>query len=71
MKCPNYIKKAIIKRAKLADQFFDLDCIISEWIDKQGIEVDCADVHGGCESMVNPYDSAQRLLDAIEQDKKG
>ena len=33
---------------------------------KNGVEVEGEDIHGGCESYVNPYKSSQRILKAIE-----
>ena len=67
MECPKYIQEALRKRAVYADKVAVLDGIISEWCEKNGIEVDYEDIHGGCEIYVNPYDSSQRVFDAIEK----
>lgn len=67
MECPAYIKEALRKRAIYADKVATLDGIISEWVEKHGIEVDYEDIHGGVEIYVNPYDSSERVLSAIEQ----
>lgn len=65
MECPAYIKEALRKRAIYADRVSTLDGIISEWVEKNGIEVDFEDIHGGVEIYVNPYDSSNRVLEAI------
>ena len=65
MECPKYIQEALRKRAVYTDKVAVLDGIVSEWVEKNGIEVDYEDIHGGCEIYVNPYDSSQRVLDAI------
>lgn len=69
MECPKYIKEALIRRANHASAFLDLDWKIAEWLEKNNIEVDFEDIHGGSESYVNPYDSANRILKAIEEKK--
>ena len=68
MRCPNYIRKALIKRAKCAATFTDLDLEISEWLEKNDLLnlIEDYDIHGGCESYVNPYDSSFRILKVIE-----
>ena len=67
MDCPKYIKEALRKRAIYADKTATLDGIISEWIESHNIEVDFEDIHGGVEIYVNPYDSSERVLEAIER----
>ena len=66
MKCPDYIRNALNKRATYADKVAILDGIVADWLEKNGIEVEFEDIHGGVEIYVNPYDSSQRILDAIE-----
>lgn len=67
MKCPKYIKEALIQRAKCAERFTELDYMISEWLDTHNIEVEEYDICGGCESYVNPFDSSRRIITAIEE----
>lgn len=54
MKCPQYIKNMLMRRAKHAADFTELDVAISEWLDTHGIEVEEYDICGGCESYVIP-----------------
>lgn len=65
MRVPKYIEEALNKRAKLADKFNHYDLIISQFIDNNGVEVEEYDYHGGCESIVNPYNSSARVYKAI------
>lgn len=48
MKCPKYIKEALDKRLKAAQQFNHYDLIVSEYIDKHDLDVDSCHYHGGC-----------------------
>ena len=68
MKCPNYIKEALKQRANHADRFTELDIMIAEWLEKHDLIhlVEDYDIHGGCESYVNPTNSSARILEAIE-----
>ncbi len=66
MKIPKYIDKLINTRANLASQFCDADHRLSKWLIKNGIEVDSCDFQGGVESLVNPWDSAERVRQAIK-----
>lgn len=70
MKCPQYIKDMLTRRAKHAAEFTELDIAIGEWLDKHGIEVEEYDICGGCESYVNPYASSRRIIEAIENFEK-
>ena len=65
MKCPQYIKTALERRARAAEQWNRNDLIVSEFIDKHNILVESYDYHGGCEAIVNPWTSNHRVLDAI------
>ena len=65
MECPKYISEALRKRALYANRLLDLDYMISEFIEKNNIDVDPEDIHGGCEIYVNPDESSQRVLEAI------
>lgn len=68
MKCPKYIKKALKQRADCAAKFTELDCMIAEWLEKHDLlwKVEDYDIHGGCESYVNPGNSSHRILEIIE-----
>ena len=68
MEIPKYIDVALRRRTKAAVSFNTNDYIISQWIDKNGLQddVDLADYHGGCESIVNPYDAEMRIRKAIK-----
>lgn len=65
MKCPKYIDKLIDRRARLARELLMTDYTLSEWIDKNGIEVEPEDYFGGCEVYCNPDDCAERIRQAI------
>ncbi len=66
MKVPKYIEIAIRRRAKAAMLLTENDVIISNWCEKNGIELKEYDICGGCESLVNPIASANRILKAIQ-----
>lgn len=66
MKCPNYIKEALFRRARHAGFFLDYDYKIAEFLKRNHIEVDSEDICGGAESYVNPFDSSKRIFNAIE-----
>lgn len=68
MKCPKYIKDALRRRANHATQFTNLDVMIADWLEKQGLldKVELYDICGGCESYVNPDSSSARILELIE-----
>ena len=67
MKIPKYIDEALKKHTKAAEAFSRYDWIVSNWIDKQGLEddIDLADYHGGVESIVNPRESERTIREAI------
>ena len=67
MKIPKYIDDALRMRTKYACLVSDRCSIIDEWLDKNGIECEYCDTHGGCEIYVNPYDSEQRIRECIEK----
>lgn len=66
MKIPKYIEKLIEKRARLAALLNQTDGELANWIEKNGIEVETYDIYGGCEMYVNPWSSAARIKQAIE-----
>lgn len=66
MKMPKYIENAIDQRANHAERFNHYDYIISQWVDKNGVDAENFDIYGGVESIVNPWASAIRLKEAIK-----
>lgn len=66
MEIPKYIEKLINRRANLASQFREVDNKLSEWIENNGIGLDSEDYYGGVESLMNPWDSARRVEQAIK-----
>lgn len=70
MKCPKYIQDALYKRSKCAGLFMKWDCIICNFLEKHGIEVESYDIATGCESYINPLASSRRILEAIEKKEK-
>lgn len=67
MNCPKYIEKLIDRRARLAEQLLTTDYTLSEWIDKNGVEVEPEDYFGGYEVYCNPYDCAERIKQSISK----
>ena len=66
MDIPKYIEKLIEKRAGLAELLNCADCKLSEWLEKNGVEVEEYDIRSGCEMYVNPWDSADRIKKTIK-----
>ena len=67
MKIPKYIEKLIDRRASYADEITSIDIKLDRWLYENGIEVEEYDICGGAEEYVNPWDSAQRIKEAIER----
>lgn len=67
MNCPKYIKDLCCKRANAAAKFADYDYKIYEWLEEHNIQVEDFDILTGCESLVNPYASSDRIIKAIEE----
>ena len=69
MKCPKYIRDLCYKRANAASKFLDYDCAIYEYLEKNDIThiVQDYDILTGCESICNPFASADRIIQAIEE----
>lgn len=65
MRIPKYIEEALQKRTNAAYRFMDYDCIVSDFIEKNGIELDTVHYGLGCESLVNPDSSANAIRKAI------
>ena len=68
MEIPKYIAKLINRRACLACQLTEVDCALTEWLDKNDIteSLELFDYLGGAEMYVNPWESARRIMEAIE-----
>lgn len=68
MKLPKYVDDVLKKRTKAANDFNKYDWIISEWIDKHGLDdtIDNSCFHGGVESIVNPEAAEEEIRRAIE-----
>lgn len=67
MNCPDYIKDALVRRARAAYVLLETDQQVVEWLKKHHIQVEADDVCGGCESHFNPNESMYRILKAIEE----
>lgn len=67
MKVPKYIVTALEQRARAAVAFEKADQIVSEFIDKNKIEADSADYHHGAESLFAPWESVERVIEAINE----
>ena len=67
MKCPKYIHKALIQRAKAAEKYLKCDYIVGKWLEKNGLidDVEEYDIYTGCESIINPFASSNRIYEAI------
>lgn len=66
MRIPKYIDELLDRRARLAMLLNYVDCEVTKWIDKHGIEVESYDYATGCEMYANPYESADRIRKAIK-----
>lgn len=70
MKCPKYVRVMINRRARLAATLNVVDYDLCEWLDKHGIldKLEDYDTFGGAEMYINPWDSARRIMNAIEKE---
>lgn len=66
MKVPEYLRKKIMRRAKLAEEFNDLDREIAQWIEDHGIDSEFALV-GYVESLCGEYSAAYQTIKDIEE----
>lgn len=66
MKIPKYVQGLIDRRCKLADQLAGVCYDLDKWLDKNNIECETCDTHGGVEIYVNPCSSRQRIMNAIK-----
>ena len=67
MKIPKKILDLVEKRARLAAKLQDVNFELDEWLDKHQIDAFGEDWRGGVEIYEAPYESAQRVLEAIEK----
>lgn len=65
MKIPKYVDEALRKRTNAAYKFIDYGCIVSDFIERNGIELDSTHYGLGCESLINPDNSAEAVRKAI------
>ena len=66
MKVPEYLRKKIMRRAKLAEEFNKLDREIAEWIEDHGIDSEFA-MSGYVESLCGEYSAARQTIKDIEE----
>lgn len=69
MKIPKYISEALRLRTHFAVGLMKYCCIVDDYLDKHGISdyLEDYDIHTGCEIYCNPYDSEERIRNAIEE----
>lgn len=65
MKVPKYIDILLNRRARLARSLLEIDWTITEFLQRNNIEVDTSDYCGGVEIYVNPESSSSRVRQAI------
>lgn len=65
MKIPKYIENLLDRRAKIAYDLDDIDYKLTQWINKNEIDVDPADYCNGVEIYEAPYESVERIKEAI------
>ena len=65
MQIPKTVEQMILRRERLAIQLDDAMNALDHWLDKNGINTEECDTHGGVEVYVNPSDSAERIRQAI------
>lgn len=65
MKIPKYIEAALQRRVRAAFNFLSADDVISEFIEKNNIEIDPEDYGCGVDSLLNPRESAEAIRNAI------
>lgn len=73
MKIPAYIDNALKQRARTAARLGRLNDIIDDFLIKNGIsdEIELCDYGYGAEVVCAPYDSAERVREAILKHEKG
>lgn len=66
MQIPKYIEKLIDKRAELSVFLNHADHKLGDWLERNCVKVEEYDIYGGCEMYVNPWNSADRIKQAIK-----
>lgn len=67
MKIPREIENALKRRADAACKLMKADAIITDFIIENGIDAELYDYATGVEMYANPYDSADRIRQAIRR----
>ena len=67
MELPKTIDGLIERRKRLAFQLSEVCYELDDWLDKNEIETEPFDTHGGVEIFENPTDSANRIREAIKK----
>lgn len=70
MKISGYVEGLIKRRAMLARQLQTACKNLDFYLDRNGIETDSGDSHGGMEIYTNPDESAERIREAIRSKVK-
>lgn len=70
MKIPKYIEQALDRRVKSAIRLNEADMVITDFIIKNDIVVESYDYATGVEMYANPYESANRIREAILNTEK-
>lgn len=70
MKIPKYIEKALQQRENSACKLIKADTIITDFIIKNNICAESYDYCSGVEMYCNPYESANRIREAILNTEK-
>ena len=68
MKIPKHIQNTIERRRRLACELEDADVELSEWMEKQGMDLnEFTDfTNGGCMVYCEPFAAAESVTEAIE-----
>lgn len=67
MKIPREIENALKRRVNAAYKLMEADDLITNFIIENGIQVELYDYATGVEMYENPYDSADRIRQAIRR----
>lgn len=67
MNIPENIEFLLQQRADLSSKLNSIDYRLSNWLDDNNIEVNKNDYKGGKEIYSHPYDSVDRIIEAIKK----
>lgn len=70
MKVLKYVEDIILSRCKAAERYIVYCDELAKFLRKHDIEIMDYDDTSGCESLINPRDSANRILEAIREKEK-